>query len=526
MRVLLAGRPGTLTRFTSLVRDLAGRGHRVTLVIRNPHPLMVGLAERLHEEHPNVTYEAAPLRGDLDGWRYVGWLVRGVGDLARYSHPRYDAAPVLRERMVEQTRDLLRKKHFEPLGRAIADRVERRLESTVDADLSERAVRTAARLEDAIPSSARIERYLRERAPDVVLVTSIVRTASEEVELLKSARRLGIPTGIAVASWDNLTNKGLLKFVPDRVFVWNEDQVREAIELHGIPEERVRATGAGLFDEWFERRPSRTREELARTAGLDPDRPFVAYLCSSRPIARHGEVEFVRDWIRALRAGPDERVRELGVLVRPHPRAGGKWDRVDLSELGAVVWPRAGAYTVGERERDDFFDTLAHAEAVVGINTTAMIEAAVVGKSVLTVLRPEFAQETTLHFRHLLAENGGFLHVAGSLEEHVGQLAAVLAADDDELRRRFVERFVRPRGIELPATPILADEIEELAGLEAGRARSGALSLRLALTVEAALSTAFVAPRHAVRGLRSLRTGRRAAVRAAPGAGSMRTADR
>jgi hypothetical protein len=530
LHVLLVGRPGTLTRFTSLVPELAGRGHRVTLVIRNPHSLMIGLAQRLHEEHPTVTYEPAPLRGDLDGWRYVGWLVRGLGDLARYSHPRYDDAPVLRERMTEQTRELLRKKRFEPLGRAIAKRMERRLESTVDAELSERAIRTAARMEDAIPSSGRIERYLRERSPDAVLVTSIVRPASEEVELLKSARRLGIPTGICVASWDNLTNKGLLKFVPERVFVWNEDQIREATALHGIPEQRVRATGAGLFDEWFERRPSRTREEFARTVGLDPGRPFVAYLCSSRPIARHGEVEFVTDWIRALRASPDERVRDLGVLVRPHPRGGGKWRRPDLSELGAVLWPRGGAFTVGELERDDFFDTLVHAEAVVGINTTAMIEAAVVGKSVLTILRPEFAQETTLHFHHLLAQNGGFLHVAGSLDEHLAQLGAVLAAEDDELRRRFVESFVRPHGIERRATPILADEIEELAELEVEPGKSGALPLRAALTVEAALSTAYVAPRHLARALRRPRTKRRAEEEAAAaGAASgttVRIADR
>src|SRR5262249_55583293 len=180
----------------------------------------------------------------------------------------------------------------------------------------------------------------------------------------------------------------------------------------------------------------------------------------------------------------------------------------DLAELGAVVWPRGGAFTVGELERDGFFDTLVHAEAVVGINTTAMIEAAVVGKSVLTVLRPEFAQETTLHFHHLLAHNGGFLHVATSLDEHVAQLGAVLAAEDDELRQRFVESFVRPCGIDRPATPILADAIEELAELEVQPGETGALPLRVALTVEAALSTAYVAPGHAVRRLRSLRTNR------------------
>jgi len=525
LRVLLAGRPGTLTRFTSLVRELAERGHEVTLAIRNPHPLLVELAESLHARYPNVTHDAAPQRGDLDGWRHVAWLVRGLGDLARYAHPRYDAAPVLRERMAGQARDLLRKKDFEPLGGAIASRLERRLESTVDAGFSERAVRAAARLEDAIPSSRAVDRYLRGRAPDVVLATSVVRAASDEVELLKSARRLGIPTGVCVASWDNLTNKGLLKFAPDRVFVWNEPQAAEAAELHGIPPDRVRATGAGLFDEWFERRPSRTADELKRAAGLDPALPYVAYLCSSRPIAQGGEVEFVTGWIRALRSSADERVRSLGVLVRPHPRAAGTWRRADLSGLGnAVVWPRAGAFTVAASDRDDFFDTLAHCGAAVGINTTAMIEAAVVGKSVLTVLRPEFAQETTLHFHHLLAENGGCLHVAGSVDEHVGQLAAVLAAGDAARSRDFVERFVRPHGIDRPATPILADAIEELAALEPARAPRGSLPLRLALGAEAGLTTAYLAPRHALRSLRRRRD-KPAAPREAP-TGAMRTAGR
>ena len=117
--------------------------------------------------------------------------------------------------------------------------------------------------------------------------------------------------------------------------------------------------------------------------------------------------------------------------------------------------------------RDDFFDTLFHSEAVVGMNTTAMIEAAILGKSVLTVLVPEFAQETTLHFHYLLNENGGFLHVAPGLEEHVRQLSGVLDEDEEGAARRraFVESFVRPRGLDRPAAPIGAEAIEELAGL-------------------------------------------------------------
>ena len=131
-----------------------------------------------------------------------------------------------------------------------------------------------------------------------------------------------------------------------------------------------------------------------------------------------------------------------------------------------------------------FYDSLAHSAAVVGINTTAMIEAAVVGKSVLTVLAPEFGQESTLHFHYLLEENGGFLHVASSLDEHAEQLGRVLEdrVEDAEQRRRFVESFVRPHGLDRRATPIFADAVEELASARvAATAHTGLLRPLLAL---------------------------------------------
>ena len=70
--------------------------------------------------------------------------------------------------------------------------------------------------------------------------------------------------------------------MPERVFVWNEIQAREAVELHGIPADRVVATGAQLFDPWFERRPSTERAEdsLAASASIRRE-PYVLYTCSN-----------------------------------------------------------------------------------------------------------------------------------------------------------------------------------------------------------------------------------------------------
>ena len=231
----------------------------------------------------------------------------------------------------------------------------------------------------------------------------------------------------------------------------------------------------------------------------------MLYLCSSPFVVNRSraEVDFVLRLLQTLRASDDERLRRLGLLVRPYPR-GSDWKKVDLAPYGnAVRWPAKHAYAVTAQGLADFYDSIAHSAAVVGINTTAMIEAAIVGKPVLTILEPKFAQEGTLHFHHLLAENGGFLHAAPSLEEHLAQLRRVLdeGKEDAERRRRFVESFVRPHGLDLPATPIFADAVEELARVPV-KAPPRAPVLRAALSVEAAASSLMLVARPLLRPLR------------------------
>ena len=474
--------------YASLVSELSERGHEVHLAFelkkrrlpRTPPP-------------PGVTYGFAPERGKFNGWRSIAWLVRALGDLARYTHPRYEGAPALRKRIRKTVMARLEKpSQFEPFARSLALRVARRLVGTTDAELSERVISATARLESAIPTSRRIDRYIRKLRPDVVLVSPVVKLGSNQIDYLKSARRLRIPAAACVASWDNLTSKGLLRFVPDRVFVWNEIQRREAIELHGMPAARVIATGAQLFDRWFDRRPSCSRSDFVRKLGLDLAQPYVVFLGSSPIVGqRSREVRFVTRWIEELRTSGDERLRRLGIVIRPHP-VGTQWDDVDLSHLeNVVIWPRRSRRPVTPEEHADFFDSLAHSGAVIGINTTAMIEAAIVGKNVLTILEPRFAQESTLHFHYLLEENGGFLHVASSLAEHLTQLVRVLEEGDQQAQRRteFIESFVRPHGLRQPATPILADAVEKLAAARVETSERPLL-LRFVLTLGVPLSSA------------------------------------
>jgi hypothetical protein len=255
--------------------------------------------------------------------------------------------------------------------------------------------------------------------------------------------------------------------------------------MHGVGGERVVVTGAQKFDRWFERTATTTHEEFATRAGIDPSRPFLLYLCSSSFIAPD-ELGFVRQWLGALRASGDPTLGTIGVVIRPHPQNTTQWVDPDLSPFeNVVVWPRGGQHPdVGDAE-SVFFDSMFHSTAVVGINTSAQIDAAIVGKSVFTIRAFAQSQEGTLHFHYLLRENGGFVRDAGSLDEHVEQLREAVADPEGQAYaiESFVASFVRPQGVGVPASPLVADAIEELAQLtvEPARLSPQAVALRVLL---------------------------------------------
>ena len=119
-----------------------------------------------------------------------------------------------------------------------------------------------------------------------------------------------------------------------------------------------------------------------------------------------------------------------------------------------------------EHDRDTLFDSLYHSAAVVGLNTSAQLEAGILGRPVLTMLVPEFAegQQGTLHFSYLLKEHGGFVDVAPDFDTHRRQLAAAVAGDyDARTIRTFIETFLRPHGIDRPAAPFMVQAIEQFA---------------------------------------------------------------
>lgn len=452
MKILFLARHFSYLRnFESAIAELASRGHAVHLSADREESLGgARMVERLAAQYPGVTVGWTPAR-ESGAWYELSRKLRLGIDFLRYLDPRYDAAPHLRTRAGERTAPL-----FVELAKSAPFR------SARGRALLARGLRV---FERAVPRSARLDAFFREQNPDVVLITPLIDLGSPQLDHYVSARAQGLRTTLAVGSWDHLSSKSLLRAVPDLVTVWNEVQKREAMEFHGVPADRIAVTGAQCYDQWFDRAPSRGRQEFCARVGLDPSRPFVLYVCSSLFRNTVSEAEFVERWIQHLRASADPALREAGILIRPHPARLDEWQQTDLSEFKHVCfW---GDHPVDPAAKDDYFDSMYHSAAVVGLNTSAFLEAGVVGRPVFSVALPEISranQEGTIHFHYLLEEGGGLLHLAHSLEEHERQLSMQLAsgATSSERSHRFTASFIRPHGLGSPATPRFADAVEEL----------------------------------------------------------------
>lgn len=441
---------GSFRMYEPVVREMAARGHHVHLALGRAEALGWKTAlETLLVDCPTVTWGwMSPPASAF--WSEVAKTIRLWADYLRYFQPQYDSTPKLKSRAEERVPPRLVWLSTRPVFQKPRNR--------------QRLLTILRTIERALPPVPEIERQLLEVRPDVVLITPLVYLGSSQFEILRAALALGLRTAFCVGSWDHLSSKALIRDMPHRVLVWNETQKQEAVLLHGVPPDRVVVTGAQCYDQWFGRRPVRSREEFCRRVGLPADRPFLLYVCSALFWGSPVEAEFVRRWVQSTREAADPTLRHAAVLIRPHPARMNEWSSVDLSPFDHVAL--YGSNPVDDASKDDYFESLFYSSAVVGLNTSAFLEGAVVGRPAHTILLPEFHenQEGTLHFHYLFTVGGGVLQGGRSFDEHHAQLAASLRrpAEEPDVRSQFVRDFIRPNGLEAPATPVFCDVVDDM----------------------------------------------------------------
>lgn len=442
--------PLYLRNYEGPIRLLADRGHPVHLAFE-PRERWEDdrLLRALQGEYPQLSWQILPpfVPGAGAALAESGRIIR---DFLRYLAPEYAGADALRARA----------------GRRVPAALRGALLTAHRLGVTARVDGFCAAVERASPPDPAALETLERIAPDVLVVSPLVDFGYLQTEYVKAARQLGIPSVHAVASWDNLTNKGRVQVTADLTIVWNEAQREEAVSFHGVPRERIAVTGAQVFDELWGWRPTTGRAEFCAGLELDPSEALLLYACSSSFIGQGGaEIDYLSRWLAALRSAESPVLRRANVVIRPHPTTPpGLLGRFHNPAAGIVVHPASGQAPVDAESKREYFDTLHHAAVVVGLNTSAFIDAAVVGRPPIAAFGEQFAsvQHGTLHFRHLT--DAGLLLTASDLSLHLEQLGRVIEAGVDRRpeREAFLRSFIRPVGLRAPAEEVAA-RITEMA---------------------------------------------------------------
>ncbi|RPI72539.1 MAG: hypothetical protein EHM45_22075 [Desulfobacteraceae bacterium] len=453
---------GYLRHYADVIRLLASKGHVIRIGIiegdsayNNLHvdqaKNLKRMIQGIEKGNDRIEIKRAPVRKGL--WIYLATGIRKAMDYIRFLDPYFDASPKLKKRSARNVSAIYRFCFWLYAGR------------------KERLPRTRwlltflQRIEAKIPGSKEVNAFVQAIQPDILLVSPLVEFGSSLVDYIKTARILKIPSALCVASWDNLTNKGHIRIEPSKVIVWNHFQREEAIRLHSIHANRIVETGAQTFDEWFSRVPKSSRRGFLAEKSLPLDRPYILYLCSSSFITPN-EVDFVKKWVSALRSCDERFIRDMGILIRPHPMHSAQWEGMDFGEFEHIsIWPKHGEIAVDEETKTDFFESIFFCAAVMGINTSGMIEAGIIGRPVFSMRVPEFqdSQMGTIHFHYLV--KGGLLNISDGFSGHLDQMPEVLKLSEQDQKKhsqKFVLEFIRPHGLEKPCVPILVEAIENL----------------------------------------------------------------
>lgn len=432
-----------MRNYESIIKRLLEQGHIIDIYFTGVRSGMDdSLAKKLSLEYKRFNYHF-PER-PIHGWLWLSTRIRSIRNYVRYFHPVLKNCRALRMRALKRVPDFWASV-FERLPFVIANSLRPILNGVL------------AFLEDVVPVVPNVIELLNNAKPDFLLMTPVVDLDSVEIEYAKAASSLGISSCLCVASWDNLTNKGIIQGKPDFVMLWNDIQKNEAMTLHHIPADRIYITGAQLFDQWFERKPAYSREHFCEKLNFRTENRIIMYVCSSSFISKE-EPEFVLEWAKKIRASSDKEISRANILIRPHPSSGLKLWGSPLPGFNKIenltIYPQVGEIPLLENSKDDYYSSIFLSDALVGINTSAFIEGAIVGKPCFSILsdKHRYSTEETVHFHYLL--NDDFLKVSGNLDEHMHQLSRALNDDDYYVpsNRRFVSRFVRPNGMDAAAT--------------------------------------------------------------------------
>lgn len=300
-----------------------------------------------------------------------------------------------------------------------------------------------------------------EYKPDVVVALSMTNFEFD-VPIAKEAKRRGVKIIGMVRSWDNFSSHGLLRVVPDVLFLQNKFLKKMAFKYQAIDEKMIFDTSVGLphydayknFDEYLI-----PKEEFFKMYNLDVSKKLIVYGAMGDFLFPH-EPELVDVFEEIIGEGLVSEPAQ--VFFRIHPKFPNALDKVKnakhvLADLSPSYLDEGGE----DKKLDSksiFINTLVYADVVISGASTIAIDATVLNKPIICIGFDGTTREsdtgywpsvkrfydTYTHFEALM--DTGAIKLARTKEELAEQINEYIATPvvDVEKRKKVLDMFVEP----------------------------------------------------------------------------------
>ncbi|MEX0931914.1 MAG: CDP-glycerol glycerophosphotransferase family protein [Candidatus Paceibacterota bacterium] len=296
--------------------------------------------------------------------------------------------------------------------------------------------------------------------PDALLSLSLTNFEFD-VPIAKTCKQKKIPIYGCVRSWDNLSSHGLLRVLPDKLFLQNSFLKEMARGVQVIPESvPIELFGVPHYDALFGfTKPQESRDEFCKRKGLDSAKKILSYGAMGTFLFMHeAELpEVFEGMVSRGDFGPD-----VQVLYRAHPKFMINDDVAD--GLQHVVMDTKGKYVNTQEaqskknQNEDLVSILYYSDVVLTGASTIAIDGAVLNRPIVCIA---FDGSTPYEQVNYWESVRRFYDLYTHFEELVQQEGVVVAYAQEELgkavcaymetpelhaegRKKIVERFIEP----------------------------------------------------------------------------------
>ena len=210
--------------------------------------------------------------------------------------------------------------------------------------------------------------YLLNLSPDLLILPGVAIDNFSHI-FLRTANYSSVPTLMVVTHWDYFTKKGLLRTVPNKIFVWGEDMRESVLRNESIDPSNVRIIGVPHFEKYMSELPK--KDVAKRNLGVNLRCRWFFFPGASLPFDEVSVIE------RLVKFFEKNSMDSVGIIYRPHPKA---WSRLTKSKTGALKsLPNIFVDLSTDTTDQHFRNLLGSSEAIISPFSTMILEGGVCG---------------------------------------------------------------------------------------------------------------------------------------------------